>query len=116
MSGLIKQPILQSIKPAKKPKSLPRNNMPDPDRRMPDPNRRAPRPSFQQLLWHCLMGITLGVLCAGLLLQVPSAAGNSLIAGPETSLKTLRFLLSFAFLFGLGATLTGAMFLSHDKS
>ncbi len=83
---------------------------------MPDPQRRAPRPSFQQLLWHCLMGIALGVLCAGLLLHVPTAEGASLIAGPETSYKTLRFLLSFAFLFGLGATLTGAMFLSHDKS
>jgi hypothetical protein len=68
------------------------------------------------LLWHCLMGVALGVLCAGLLLQVPSSAGDSLIVGPETSFKTLRFLLSFAFLFGLGATLTGAMFLSHDKS
>jgi NhaP-type Na+/H+ or K+/H+ antiporter len=83
---------------------------------MPDPQRRAPRPSLQQLLWHCLMGVALGVLCAGLLLQVPSSAGDSLIAGPENSYKTLRFLLSFAFLFGLGATLTGAMFLSHDKS
>ncbi len=83
---------------------------------MPDPHRRAPRPSFRQLLWHCLMGTALGVLCAGLLLQVPSAAGDSLIGGPGTSFKTLRFLLSFAFLFGLGATLTGAMFLNHDKS
>jgi hypothetical protein len=102
---------LHSIKPAKNPKSLPRNTSD-----MPDPQRRAPRPSLQQLLWHCLMGVALGVLCAGLLLQVPSSAGDSLIAGPETSYKTLRFLLSFAFLFGLGATLTGAMFLSHDKS
>jgi hypothetical protein len=82
----------------------------------PEPHRRAPRPSFQQLLWHGLMGTALGVLCAGLLLHVPSAAGASLIGGPETSFKTLRFLLSFAFLFGLGATLTGAMFLGHDKS
>lgn len=94
----------------------PNRRMPDSNRHMPDPNRRAPRPSFQQLLWHCLMGIALGVLCAGLMLHVPTSGGNSLIAGPETSYKTLRFLLSFAFLFGLGATLTGAMFLSHDKS
>lgn len=83
---------------------------------MPEPHRRTPRPSFQQLLWHGLMGTALGVLCAGLLLHVPSAAGDSLIGGPETSFETLRFLLSFAFLFGLGATLTGAMFLNHDKS
>jgi uncharacterized membrane protein YeiB len=83
---------------------------------MPDPHRRAPRSLFQQLLWHCLMGVTLGVLCAGLLLQVPSSAADTLIATPASSFKTLRFLLSFAFLFGVGATLTGAMFLSHDKS
>jgi hypothetical protein len=83
---------------------------------MPNPHRRAPRPSLQQLLWHCLMGITLGVLCAGLLLHVPRAAADSLIAAPVSSFKTLRFLLSFAFVFGLGATLTGAIFLNHDKS
>lgn len=83
---------------------------------MPDPRRRPPRPSFQQLLWHCLMGVTLGVLCAGLLLHVPSADAHSLVPDPAGSLKTLRFLLSFAFIFGLGATLTGAMFLNHDKS
>ena len=83
---------------------------------MSDPHRRAPRPWFRQLIWHCLMGTALGVLCAGLLLQVPSSAADSLIAEPATSFKTLRFLLSFAFLFGLGATLTGAMFLNHDKS
>lgn len=58
----------------------------------------------------------MGVLCAGLLLHVPSAAAHSLIPDPVSSLKTLRFLLSFAFIFGLGATLTGAMFLNHDKS
>jgi hypothetical protein len=83
---------------------------------MPDPHPRAPRPPLRQLFWHCLMGVALGVLCAGLLLQVPSSAGDNLIVGPAISFKTLRFLLSFAFLFGLGATLTGAMFLSHDKS
>jgi hypothetical protein len=82
---------------------------------MPDPRRRASRPPLQQLLWHCLMGTALGVLCAGLLLHVPSAAAGSLIAAPASSLKTLRFLLSFALIFGLGATLTGALFLSHDK-
>jgi hypothetical protein len=82
---------------------------------MPDPHRRAPRPSFQQLLWHCLMGVALGVLCAGLLLHVPSAAAGSLMPPPENSLKTLRFLLSFAFIFGLGATVTGAIFLNHEK-
>ena len=82
---------------------------------MPDPHRRAPRPSFPQLLWHGLMGTALGVLCAGLLPHVPSAAAGSLIPAPASSLKTLRFLLSFALIFGVGATLTGALFLSHDK-
>jgi hypothetical protein len=51
-----------------------------------------------------------------LLLHVPSADATSLIPAPVSSFKTLRFLLSFAFIFGLGATLTGAMFLNHDKS
>jgi hypothetical protein len=83
---------------------------------MPAPRQRTPRPPFQQLLWHCLMGTALGVLCAGLLLHVPSADATSLIPAPVSSFKTLRFLLSFAFIFGLGATLTGAMFLNHDKS
>lgn len=83
---------------------------------MPNPHRHAPRSSFQQLLWHCLMGTALGVLCAGLLLHVPSANAESLIPEPVSSLKTLRFLLSFAFIFGIGATLTGAVFLNHDKS
>jgi hypothetical protein len=84
---------------------------------VPSPRPRTPRPSFQQLLWHCLMGTALGVLCAGLMLHVPSAAADTgLIPEPVSSLKTLRFLLSFAFIFGLGATLTGAMFLNHDKS
>jgi hypothetical protein len=83
---------------------------------MPAPRPRTPRPPFQQLLWHCLMGTALGVLCAGLLLHVPSADATSLIPAPVSSFKTLRFLLSFAFIFGLGATLTGAMFLNHDKS
>ena len=62
------------------------------------------------------MGITLGVLCAGLLLHVPSADAKSLIAAPVNSLKTLRFLLSFAVIFGIGATLTGVVFLNHDQS
>jgi uncharacterized membrane protein YeiB len=83
---------------------------------MSDPHRRAPRPWFAQLLWHGLMGTALGVLCAGLLLQVPSSAADSLLGAPATSFATLRFLLCFALLFGLGATLTGAMFLSHDQS
>jgi hypothetical protein len=83
---------------------------------MSDPQHRAPHPSFQQLLWHGLMGITLGVICAGLLLHVPSANASDLISAPASSLKTLRFLLSFAFIFGIGATLTGAVFLNHDKS
>lgn len=83
---------------------------------MSNPQHRTPHPSFQQLLWHCLMGITLGVLCAGLLLHVPSAYATSLIPAPVSSFKTLRFLLSFAFVFGLGATVTGAMFLNHDQT
>ena len=80
---------------------------------MDNPHRRAPRPSYQKLLWHCLMGTALGVLCAGLLLDVPGSVAETLSAAPAS--KILRFLLSTGLLFGLGATLTGAMFLYHDR-
>lgn len=74
------------------------------------------RPAIAQLLWHCLMGITLGVICAGLLLQIGASHPSVLLGGPDTLFARLRFLLTLAFLFGAGATLTGATFLAADKS
>jgi hypothetical protein len=61
---------------------------------------------LHQLLWHWMMGMTLGILCAGLLLFT-NAPG---LADHLTSLSArLIFLLSVGFSFGVGATLTGAM-------
>ena len=73
------------------------------------------RPSFRQLLWHCLMGIALGVLCGGLLLQIGASHPDALLHGGDTMVARLRLLLTVAFLFGAGATLTGATFLANEK-
>lgn len=80
---------------------------------MPD----SPQPHLtpHKLLWHCMMGITLGVLCAGVLLYSGTLQAKGLIDGPVTHATTLRILLTVAFVFGVGATLTGAMFLANDK-
>lgn len=74
------------------------------------------RPPFRQLLWHCLMGIALGVLCGGLLLQIGGAAHpDALLHGGDTMIARLRLLLTVAFLFGVGATITGATFIANEK-
>jgi cytochrome bd-type quinol oxidase subunit 2 len=72
-------------------------------------------PLIKQLTWHCLMGVALGVLCAGLLLQIGAAHPDALIHGSDTILARLRFLLTVAFFFGLAATLTGATFMANEK-
>jgi hypothetical protein len=83
-------------------------------------NERNQRPSgaptITQLLWHCLMGITLGIICVGLLLQIAGSHPGNLIEGPDTLFARLRFLVEVTFLFGIGATLTGATFLMNEKS
>jgi hypothetical protein len=73
-------------------------------------------PTVTQLLWHCVMGITLGIICVGLLLQIAGSHPGNLIQGPNTLFARLRFLLEVAFFFGVGATLTGATFLMNEKS
>jgi hypothetical protein len=80
------------------------------------PNRPQPQSSPTKLVWHCMMGITLGLLFAGLLLHSGELQAKGLVEGPLTRMVALRFLLTAAFLFGIGATLTGAMFLVNDKS
>lgn len=74
------------------------------------------RQSIKQLLWHGLMGTALGVLCAGLLLQIGASHHDAFIDGPETMAARLRFLLTVAFLFGIGSTLTGATLIANEKA
>lgn len=66
-----------------------------------------------QLVWQCLMGVTLGIICAGLLLQM--AGSDKLIAGADTFVARLQFILEVAFLFGLGSTVTGITFLLNEN-
>jgi hypothetical protein len=80
------------------------------------PNSPPPQPSFRKLLWHWMMGITLGIVFAGVLLHSGSLEAKGLVDGPLSHASTLRVLLTVAFLFGVGATLTGAMFLANDNS
>jgi NhaP-type Na+/H+ or K+/H+ antiporter len=70
---------------------------------------------FRELLWHCLMGITLGVICGGLLLQIGASQPDALMHGADTMAARLCLLLTVALLFGVGATLTGATFLANEK-
>lgn len=62
------------------------------------------------------MGVALGIVCAGLLLQIDTSHLQNLLGGPDTLLARLRFLLTVAFLFGAGATLTGATFLAGEQA
>ena len=76
---------------------------------------RSNRLPFRQLLWHCLMGVALGVLCGGLLLQIGASHPDALLHSGDTMVARLRLLLTVAFLFGVGATLTGATFMANEK-
>ena len=69
----------------------------------------------KQLLWHCLIGAALGVLCAGLLLNISGSHSDALIHGSDTMFVRLRFLLTVAFFFGVASTLTGAILLVNEK-
>jgi hypothetical protein len=57
------------------------------------------------------MGTTLGVLCAGLLLI---SDAPDLIDHPASLLARFVFLVSVGLSFGLGASMTGAMFHTND--
>jgi len=63
-----------------------------------------------------MMGTTLGIVFAGLVLQSGELQAKGLIDGPLTHALALRILLTAAFIFGIGATLTGSMFLASDGS
>jgi hypothetical protein len=82
---------------------------------MPDQNQRQHRPSIHKLAWHCMMGITLGLLFAGLLLHSGELQAKGLVDGPLSRIVALRFMLTAAFVFGIAATLTDGMFLVNDK-
>ncbi|MDE1973608.1 MAG: hypothetical protein KGK33_13785 [Hyphomicrobiales bacterium] len=70
---------------------------------------------LKNLLWHCLMSVTLGVLCGGLFLQIGAMQSGALFHGADTFVARFRFLLMLGFFFGVGGTITGAMFLAAEK-
>ena len=63
-----------------------------------------------------MMGITLGILFAGIVLQSGELQSKGFLHQPQTDAVALRVLLTAAFLFGAGATFTGLIFLTNEKS
>lgn len=79
------------------------------------PPSSKPRFTFRQLLWHCMMGMTLGILCAGLLLytRIPELLP---LDQPGAMVSRFGYLLAVGIPFGICATLTGALFTVSDQS
>jgi hypothetical protein len=69
---------------------------------------------LRRLLWHGMMGATLGVVCAGALLFSGSSALALLDGASDPSVR-LDVLLTVGLAFGMAATLTGAMFLVGEE-
>jgi hypothetical protein len=69
---------------------------------------------FRALAWHWLMGMALGVLCGGLRLMTSVPSSRLLAEEPALSLSRLGFLIAMGLVFGLGATMTGAIFLKRE--
>jgi hypothetical protein len=67
-----------------------------------------------QLACHWLMGMALGVLCAGLLLITKAPEVVSLVGASASAHARLIFLVSVGISFGFSATLTGAIFLLNE--
>ncbi len=78
------------------------------------PDSREPRLPFRKLLWHGMMGITLGVIFAGLLLYSGALQADGFVDAHIGALARLGILLTIACVFGTGATLTGALFLVDE--
>lgn len=76
------------------------------------PDSREPKLPFRKLLWHGMMGITLGVIFAGLLLHSGALQADGFVDAGV--LARLGILLAVACVFGIGATLTGALFLVDE--
>jgi len=74
-------------------------------------NSPEPKPTFHNLLWHGMIGTTLRVVFAGLLLHSGALQAVSLVDAPVGLSARLGILLVVACVFGVGATLTGALFL-----
>ena len=70
------------------------------------PLTRKPPDLFHRLLRHWMMGTVLGILCAGLLLMMSPKVSDPLVR--------VGLLMLFGLAFGLGATLTGAIFLASE--
>lgn len=62
------------------------------------------------------MGMALGVLCGGLRLVTSDPSSKLLADDPALSLSRLGFLIAMGMAFGLGATLTGAIFLKKESA
>lgn len=71
---------------------------------------------LRALAWHWLMGMALGVLCGGLRLMTSVPDLRLLAEDPALSLSRLGFLIAMGLVFGLGATLTGAIFLKREAA
>jgi len=62
------------------------------------------------------MGCALGILCAGLLLIVATPLLTPAIVGAPGTEERLIYLLTVALPFGVGALLTGALFLVYEEA
>jgi len=78
------------------------------------PDSREPKLPFSKLLWHGMMGMTLGVIFAGLLLRSGALQADGFVDAHVGALARLGILLTIACVFGIGATLTGALFLVDE--
>jgi uncharacterized membrane protein YedE/YeeE len=71
-------------------------------------------PKIRQLLCDWIMGVTVGVLFGGMLLITHVVDAHLLVDVPQPWLARLVFLILAGFSFGLGAVLTGTLFLLHE--
>jgi len=78
------------------------------------PDSREPKLPDRKLLSHGMMGITLGVIFAGLLLHSGALQADGFVDAHVGVLARLAILLTIACVFGIGATLTGALFLVDE--
>jgi hypothetical protein len=84
---------------------------------LPQPTPSSqPNPPFRRLLWHWMMGVTLGIVFAGIVLQSGELEAKGFLHQPLTHAVALHILLTAAFLFGAGAAFTGLIFLTNEKS
>lgn len=78
------------------------------------PDSREPKLPFRELLWHGKMGVTLGVIFAVLLLHSGALQADGFVDAHVGVWARLGIVLTIACVFGIGATLTGALFLVDE--